>query len=253
MKHRDYRLLVLLIIFTVSISIGLKLVLAHLSPGRTAMTINDKTISEKQFNRMFSKKPYLQNMDDFIHSVIIKELLIQEAIKAGIQREEAFRQSIQDFYEQSLIKIIMDRKYTDLEPHIDETLIDRYMTLCGKTMDLTLLTYKTPEDIVKEKVALKESISLPFTRLSIEVRYDLLRLKPGDVSSPSFSEIDNVYSVFRLDTINPGEPMPDTNDNREIARQLLTEHQKELMLADWLEALKARANVSLGSTVTQEK
>ena len=56
----------------------------------------------------------------FIHSLINKELLIQEAQRLEINREESFRRSVENFYEQSLIKNLMDRKYADLKIKVSE-------------------------------------------------------------------------------------------------------------------------------------
>lgn len=249
MKQPDYRLIVLLIIFTVSTAIAIRLGYKPHERSKAAIVINDTAISEKAFNRMFSKKPCLQSVDDFIRSVVVKEVLIQEAIKAGVHHEEAFRRSVQDFYEQSLIKVIMDRTYDSLTPTVDTTLVDRYVDLIGSTVDLTLRTYKTAEDIDSGRADSEEATRLPFNRLSIEVRYDLLQLTPGDTSSPAFSETDNVYSVFRLDAIHPDESRDVTADDRDLARQLIVEHQKELMISAWLDDLTSRATVAVGAGV----
>lgn len=251
MKQPDYRRVVLFITVVVSLSIVITLASRHAEPTHPAMVINNKSISENQFNKMFSKKAYLQNKNDFIHSVIVKELLIQEALKAGIQKEESFRQSVQGFYEQSLIKIIMDRKYASLKPDIDESIIDRYVDWSDKTVDLTLLTYKQLEDISTGIIENEEHIRLPFNRLSIEVKYELLQLQNGHVSPPLFSETDNNYSVFRLDNISQSEIKTDKEENRDMIRQLLSEQYKEQMIAQWLDGLREHAEITLGDAVNQ--
>ncbi|MBU1168092.1 MAG: hypothetical protein KKD44_00865 [Proteobacteria bacterium] len=251
MKQTDYRSIVLLIIFLVSISISIKLFLSHPGPIDTALTINDKSISEKAFNKMFSKESRMQNKNEFIHSVIIKELLIQEALKAGIQGEESFRQSVQDFYEQSLIKIIMDRKYDSLNPDIDTAMVDRYIELSDKTLDLSLLTYKQPGDIVKGKIETKETISIPFNRLSLDVKFEVISIETGGISQPSYSEADQEYSVFQLDKIRESDTKTDKETDRDMIRQMLREQKKERLISKWLDELKEHAAITLGATVNQ--
>ncbi|GAB6097826.1 hypothetical protein JCM14469_40800 [Desulfatiferula olefinivorans] len=249
MKQPDYRLIVLLIIFTVSTAIAVKLGHDPSKGSKAALIVNDTAISEQTFNRLFSKKPCLQSMDDFIHSVVVKEVLIQEGMKTGVHHEEAFRRSVRNFYEQSLIKIVMDRKYNALSPDIDPSMVERYVGLLGSTVDLTLMTYAGTDDVDADRTLSSEPVQIPFNRLSIEVRCALLELNPGDRSSPSYSEADNVYSVFRLDRIHRSGPSVVTRDDRDLALQLITEHQKERMITDWLDDLTSRASVTVDADV----
>lgn len=251
MKNPDYRRVVLFIILMVSLLIGLKVFVLKPSVDETALTINNIAISEEKINRLFNQRSRYIDDKDFIHSVVIRQLLIQEAIKSGVQEEEAFRQSVQDYYEQSLIKIIMDRKYNSLETQIDESLVDRYMSLSGKTIDLTLLSYRQPDDRVKGNFERQEKISLPFRRLAMGVKSVILTLEPGKMSEPVFSQNDGLYSVFRLDRVSGPEPSEghDENMDRETVRQIITEHEKEVLIDRWLDSLEEKARVRVRKTI----
>jgi hypothetical protein len=77
---------------------------------KAAIIINDKVITLDEFAGM--KPSHDEHRADFINSLIARELLIQEAQRTGIDKEENFRRSLQGFYEQSLVKVLMDRKLT---------------------------------------------------------------------------------------------------------------------------------------------
>ncbi|HSR35908.1 MAG TPA: SurA N-terminal domain-containing protein, partial [Desulfurivibrionaceae bacterium] len=74
-----------------------------------AIQINDRIITRAEFNQKYQSRGGVQDPftaqpgEDFIQALITKELLIQEAKRLGLDREEPFRQSVQNFYEQSLI------------------------------------------------------------------------------------------------------------------------------------------------------
>jgi hypothetical protein len=252
MNQPDYRRIVLAIIFVIALLIGIKVLLLKPGHDQAAMTINNVSISEEKINRLFSQRSRYLDSKDFIHSVVIRQLLIQEAVKSGIQKEESFRQSVQDFYEQSLIKIVMDRKYDALNPEIDERLVDRYITLSGKTIDFTLLSYRQPDDRVKGIFEGQEKISLPFSRLATEIKLDILSLKPGEMSNPVYAQGEGLYSVLRLDTVSPGDETPhETATDRDSIRAILSEQLKERNIDLWLDSLEAQATVTVGKAIDQ--
>ncbi len=69
---------------------------------------------------------------DCVNSLITKELLLQESQREGIDKEESFRESIQNFYEQSLIKLLIDRKFASLHVTVSDEDVNRYIALMNK-------------------------------------------------------------------------------------------------------------------------
>ena len=112
-----------------------------------AIVINDRVISEKELDRIFKSSPYSNHMAGVIDSVITNQLLIQEAIAQGINKEELFRASVENFYEQSLIKILIDRKFNSLEPEIPQEMVDRYRERSGKKVEYAKFVYLNLESI----------------------------------------------------------------------------------------------------------
>ena len=102
---------IIIILLGLSAIIGYELRGKLSSPKEAAIVVNGKTITVEEFSRVCSSKPTDSgDKNDFINSLITKELLIQESQREGIDREESFRRSIQNYYEQSLIKLLMDEE-----------------------------------------------------------------------------------------------------------------------------------------------
>lgn len=247
MKFPDYRITVLFIMVFVAVSVGVKLFAFQPEPSPAVITVNSTAISQDRFDHFMTSRSSRQSRDELIQSVIIKELLIQEALKADIQTEAPFRQSVRDFYEQSLIKTMMDRTYAALVPRVDEDMVERYQHLIGQTVSLTLMTYKKPEDLANRHFDTEERLTVPFNRLSTQVRYDLLSLSPGDYCEPAFSETDKIFSVFRLEHIIAPSSETKSKENRTNIRKLLEEQQKEQLISSWLNDLKENAVVSVNT------
>ncbi len=95
------------------------------SEGVPAIIINDKIITKTELKKLIGLKP--QNVDrlEFIDSIITREILIQKALKEKIHKEESFRKSIQDHYENLLINILKDRKYRSLKVNVSNREIYR--------------------------------------------------------------------------------------------------------------------------------
>jgi hypothetical protein len=56
--------------------------------SKPVLSINDRIVSKIQFEKMLQKKPSHMSQDQFIDSVIDKQLLIQEAIKSNINKDD---------------------------------------------------------------------------------------------------------------------------------------------------------------------
>lgn len=249
MKQPDYRHIILFIIFGVTFSIGVTRFVLRPSHENAAIIINKKTVSIDDFNEKFNNKSYFQDKNGFISSMVLRELLVQEALKTGIQNQDYFIKSIKEYYEQSLAQSMVDQKYKSLDVSVDESIIDRYIDLADKTLDITVLNYTNLENIKQGKLVSEEKMSLAFDKLSSEVKYELLALKEGGLSEPSCSSAEGC-SVFRLDRIRSEHPTETKKVDRDTIGQIIREQKKERLVAEWLEILKNKANITIGKTVS---
>ena len=61
-----------------------------------------------------------ENRQEFLKSVVVEQLLIQEAKRQKIDQEPQFREAIKNHYEQSLVKILLERKNQSLDETVTE-------------------------------------------------------------------------------------------------------------------------------------
>ena len=118
--------------------------------------VNDFVISDDDFRRELAASAYLrdsaglsyEDKRKFLDSQIRKELLIKEATKLGLDREEEFRQTIERYWEQTLIKALLQQKSKDLEKDIivtQEEIESRYQEMAQTKGDLPPIEKLAPE------------------------------------------------------------------------------------------------------------
>jgi hypothetical protein len=233
---------IILIFLLLSAVVGMELRSKPRPTKDAALIINNRIISTEEFNRLCASQP-LQRKSDCINSLITKELLIQESQKEGIDREESFRESIQNFYEQSLIKLLMDRKCACLHVTVSDEDVNRYIALMDSKLHVTIFTFNSPEEAEKNVYKDGESRAVSFRDLSKTMQYTIMPLKEGGTSHPVRS--GDKYIVVRLDgteTISAGTPS--ASEKGEIKKMLL-EDRKEEMLNDWISDLREKASIKI--------
>jgi hypothetical protein len=212
-----------------------------------ALRINDRVITREEFEEL-RKKRYTGELTEkeLLNSIIEKELLIQEAKRLGIDREEPFRRSIQNFYEQSLIKILLERKLRTFDTAVKQEEIEAYRKLAGKRLNLTFITGATLEDFSKGNLK-KEKKEVAFTDLSRQIQFLLIGLKEGESSKPVL--LGRRYLSIRIDSLadleNPPESLPS-----DTVREIIKRARKEILLSSWIGRLRESADIQIrvGST-----
>ena len=159
--------------------------------GKPIAKVNDFIIAEDSFRRELAASAYFHNIpglsnDDkksFLDNQIRKELLIQEATQLGLERAEEFRQTIERYWEQTLISTLLEQKSIDLEKGIivtREEIENRYRALAQVKPDLAPLEELAPEiekEIREQKKtkALESWIDSLWAEAEIEIYEDNLR------------------------------------------------------------------------------
>jgi hypothetical protein len=207
-----------------------------------AIVINDRVISEKELGALFNSSLYSNHMADIIDSVITNQLLIQEAIAQGINKEELFRASVESFYEQSLIKILIDRKFNSLKPEIPQDMVDRYLERSEKKVEYAKLVYHNLENAEKNNPESSKKITKSFENLSAELKYILVSLEPGQTSSPLKAEKN--YACYRLISLKPSSDTDPVTDVEEI-KDFLVHQEKSVLFAQWMEKLNKDADIQI--------
>ncbi len=208
-----------------------------------ALIVNDRKISRKDFEQPIAARMNKDETEgDYLESVITRELLIQEARRQGIGREETFRAAMQSFYEQSLVKVLMNRQYSDFSVDVTDVDLDQYTKWMNSKVSFTLFSYEKIEDIKKGTFANQEVRSGKIFKFSEFVRQQLYNLQPSEGTAPSRS--GDMYLVFRLDTIEPGESTSEAHRaTPDEFRAELAALKKEQLMSKWLNDLRDKADI----------
>ena len=191
---------------------------------------------------MIERKPSYMNREQFIESVIDKQLLIQEAVKLKINKEENFRLSVESFYEQSLIKILLDRELESLNVEVPSEEIAKYKTFSQNKFFLTKNIYPSMKDAANKTNATTEKIEAAFLDLSGYLKFMVLNLNIGDSSKPMISDF-RVF-VYRLDDIKKIEGSNNIieSDSKQVSL-FLQDKKKEHLLDEWSEEIRKKAKI----------
>lgn len=235
---------IIIIILALSGALGYELMSSPVPPRDTAMIVNGQVITMEEFNRLSSNPPLSVNAPgNSINSLITRELLIQEAQREGIDKDEAFRQSIQNFYEQSLIKLLLDRKFKSLNVSVSDNEIDRYMSLLGRKVRMTIFTSMTMKDAENSYYRNSRTREMNFDELSTYMKSRVAQLEVGQKTSPI--EEGGEFIVLRLDKLEGSPHIVESPKKREDIRRMLAAEKREMMISDWVNGLRKKASVKV--------
>ena len=97
---------------------------------KPAIKIGKIQISSQRFQREFEVSSFAREgkKKDFLETFISRKLILLEAEKLGLDKDPEFLRDVQDFWEQSLLKLVLDKKIKELvvDVSIDEEEIRLY-------------------------------------------------------------------------------------------------------------------------------
>lgn len=217
----------------------------QLPASTIAVTVNGHALSKNAIDEEGKQHGYHnENRSAKLNSVITRELLIQEAQRLKIDQEQSFRTSLKDFYEQSLIKTLMDRKYNEITISVDESEIDHYLSLFGKKITFTRISVATdPPYTLKQEEGLKNEVI--FDDLAESLQPVIAGLAPGD-HIIKFDTGSERYAI-RLDAVNDVEGITGQLPKRHYVKTLLEEYKRQQLIAAWLNELRNNASITIHS------
>ncbi|MFH0783432.1 MAG: hypothetical protein V2B20_15970 [Pseudomonadota bacterium] len=179
---------------------------------------------------------------ELFDTLITKELLIQEAERQEIHKEESFRQSLKNYYENSLVKTLLDRQNSKLQVSVSETDIDSYIAFLGKIVTFTRLD-TIPKSASDAATAKGVTTTALFSDLASPVRLLLSSLQPSQYGVRF--DTGNESYVLRLDSIEPSPEYVAKEADRQRIREMLEEYQKEQQMKRWLLDLRRNATITI--------
>lgn len=234
---------IIIIILVLSAFIGYEIKSKTSLKGDIALVINDRVISTDEFNKLY-KSSHIKDKNEFINSLITKELLIQESQKENIDKEESFRLSIQNFYEQSLIKLLIDRKLSSLNITVDDEELNRYILFLDKKLHLTIFNFNNLDEAIKNIYKDSGEKIISFEELSDEIKDHIMLINEGEITGPI--KINEEYIRIRLDkieSVSSGKDLSEIEINK--IKELLKSRKKEKIINDWINDLREKASIKI--------
>ncbi len=203
-----------------------------------ALRINGYSMSKKQVDAEIQNQGYHGgNREDQVEALVNRRLLLQEAQRLGIDKEEGFRKALELYYEQSLIKVLTDRKLSSISVDVSEQDIERYISCSGKMYTFT----ETP--INRGKMLKKQAVqhTVLFDNLCESLRLLLSFLQPGE--SASQYDAGAEISRIRLDKVEKADDVEPVAYDHDRVKELLINYQRGREVDRWNHELREKASV----------
>ena len=209
--------------------------------SKPAIVVNDRIITESEYKALLPSKPYYMTEDQFIDSIITKQLLIQEAVKQDINKEESFRKSVENYYEQSLIKLLLDRQLTTLAVAVTQKELERYQALSQSKIYVSKLRYQTLAAALAQDNPVVQKIKSDFMEISDDLKFIVFTLEKGQSSEPFVTNTGVI--VYRLEDIKPKNTGKISEIDMEKVSLFIQDKKKEVLMDEWSKKLKENAEI----------
>lgn len=125
---------------------------------KIVVRINKYTLTPQEFDEVYAESGVSEDSpsarEKFIDNLITRKLLLQEAQKEGIDTQKSFLRTIENLWEQALLKIVIDQKAKELASAVnvtDEELTDFY-NLWAKDHPENTESFSEMREIIKWKL-----------------------------------------------------------------------------------------------------
>jgi hypothetical protein len=149
--------------------------------------INNYEITQQEFeeefkNSSFGRADTLDSRREFLNSLINRKLILQDAQKKGLDKDKAFLKMIEKFWEQSLLKLALDKKSKEIAGSAivsDKSIEEAYNRMLkegktDKTYDQMYAQIKWDILKLKESKAMNDWINELHKNSDIKINYNLL-------------------------------------------------------------------------------
>jgi len=208
-----------------------------------AVTVNGHDLAKSRVETAGETKGYhSEDYADLLDSAITRELLIQEAQRKDIDKEESFRVSLKTYYEESLIKTLMDRQYSKPTNTITNAEVDTYLSYFGKTVTFSRSPIVDHELLVSAEVTAPQNEVL-FDDLAEPMKILLSSLKPGEYAV-KFDTGNEQYAI-RLEKVGGISETITALPDREHVKVMLKEYKQQQQIDNWLYELRNKASITI--------
>jgi peptidyl-prolyl cis-trans isomerase C len=229
-------------------------------------------LSEAQRNTLRT----IEDKKEFLNKIIVRELLLQEALRMGLQNNEKIRYKIENYRRNLLVNELLSRSFegetvvTDKEvKEYYEAHKDRFTT---ETVEASYIVVRTRKEAEMIMAMLKkgESFSDLARRYSVgpgaesgggigeitqgqmmpEFEAALFALKkPGDISP--IIETDFGYHIIRLDKAKTAKTLSYEEADKKI-RELLTDQKEKEFFENFVNKLERGVTIEINEDLLKE-
>lgn len=150
--------------------------------------INNYEITLDEFGEEFNESSYAadataESKEDFLNNLINRKLILQDAQKKGLDKDKSFLKMIERFWEQSLLKLAIDKKTKEIAGSVmvhDKEIDEAYNNMpqevrAAKPYESMYQQIKWQLTRDKESQLLNDWIAQLHKKSEIKVNYDLLK------------------------------------------------------------------------------
>ena len=129
--------------------------------NRVVAQVNDYRMSVEDLRCELENTPYddamlletQEGMEEYLDRLLEKEILLQEAQHQGLDREKDFMKSIENYWEQALLKLLLERKSKEISGlvHVYEDEVKEYYDASGETLPFSRIRRDMERDIRRKK------------------------------------------------------------------------------------------------------
>ncbi len=211
-------------------------------PGENALVVNERVIPFAELQQMWQQKPYhYRDQNEFIDDLVLREVLIQEAINGGIADEDQFKRLIKDFFEQSLVKTLLDRKQLEQPIELSEPDLANFRKAQHLRYRLTLLRYQSYQQALAGEAAQEQQLIEDFVVLPEALQVRLLSMRSGELSTPFADGAD--YVRIQIDQIDKLPQLQESVISDDELRQHLHYLLQQKILEEWILRVREQAIV----------
>ncbi len=218
--------------------------------GRFGLTVSDfKDAAGPFLTKKYLSHSPLKKKEQILDELITKEVLLQEAQKLGLDKEKSFMKDIEGYWEQALIKSLINRQLQECYSRLsvnDREVLDEYARMKRRlSAEIVFFDDKNAtNELTRTPVDWYSAGDLPTKMEDV-----LFSTKPGETGAPIY--YNGSWVVIKVLKEEPQE----TGSLEELRLRIVKEiirKKKEALLEDWGSGLRKKASIKIDKELLKE-
>lgn len=212
----------------------------------------------KEVNMASRREPGMklteERVEEILHTMIDRKLLIDEAVKRGLSEDERFLESIKSFWEQTLIRELVEAKNREWADRLfvtDEEVKGRYALMQNKVTLRFIETHDKKEaEAALSKLQEKGRLMGPLFVEDMKPSDPFFGAFAMETGTRAIAAHDDDFYSFEVVKKEPAGALP-LEEVYEALKASLLEEKKERVLEEWLESRKKAAKIKVNEDIIE--